>query len=77
MAAPVILPGCSAAPSQNVLGSYFPSWMICAAAGLLLSAVAHRLFALVGIDKEIPIPVVTFLAIAVLASFLVWLTWLG
>jgi len=67
----------SGAPSQNILGSYFPSWMICAIAGLLLSVVAHRCFALAGIDKSIPVPVLTFLAVAAFFAFAVWLIWLG
>ena len=73
----LLLTGCSGAPSQNILGSYFPSWMICALAGLLLSVVTHRLFAAAGIDKAIPVPVLVFLALATFFAFAVWLIWLG
>jgi esterase/lipase superfamily enzyme len=30
----MFLSGCGSAPSRNILGSYFPSWMICALIGL-------------------------------------------
>jgi len=75
--AALTLAGCSDAPSQNILGSYFPSWMICAIAGLLLSVVAHRLFAVAGLDKSIPLPVLVFLALSAFFAFAVWLVWLG
>jgi hypothetical protein len=35
--------GCSRAPSFNILGSFFPAWIGCGIAGILL-AVAVRLF---------------------------------
>ena len=27
--------GCSSAPTMDLLGSYFPAWMLCAAAGIV------------------------------------------
>jgi YtcA family len=72
-----LLGGCSGAPSQNILGSYFPSWMICALAGILLAAVAHRVLARTGIDKAIPAPLLIYLAFAALFAFAAWLVWLG
>jgi hypothetical protein len=35
-AAPMLglLNGCDGAPSRNILGSYFPSWMVCALVGI-------------------------------------------
>ena len=72
-----LLGGCSGAPSQNILGSYFPSWMICALAGILLAAATHRGLALAGIDKAIPAPFLVYLALAALFSFATWLAWLG
>jgi hypothetical protein len=72
-----LLGGCSEAPSQNILGSYFPSWMICALAGILLAAVTQRVLALTGIDKAIPAPLLIYLAFAALFGFATWLVWLG
>jgi hypothetical protein len=42
--APTLLAaGCSRAPSFNILGSFFPAWIVCGVIGILL-AVAVRLF---------------------------------
>src|ERR1700723_1668026 len=35
--------GCSRAPTFNILGSFFPAWILCGVIGILL-AVAVRLF---------------------------------
>ncbi|WP_311772072.1 YtcA family lipoprotein [Pseudomonas fluvialis] len=33
---------CSYSPSLNLLGAYFPDWLFCAVAALILTAVVHR-----------------------------------
>lgn len=71
-----VLAGCSAAPSQNILGSYFPSWMICALIGLVVTVVVRQIFGLAGIDRTLPVPLVVYLAIATAAAFATWLIWL-
>ncbi len=48
--------GCSSAPSRNILGSYFPSWMVCALVGLGAAAIMRRLLIKAGIDQELPAP---------------------
>jgi len=73
----LLLAGCSDAPSQNILGSYFPSWMICALLGIVLAVAARRGLALAGIDKAIPVPLLVYLAFSAFFAFAVWLIWLG
>lgn len=68
--------GCSAAPSQSILGSYFPTWMICALIGLVVAIVLRQVLASVGIDRTLPAPLLVYLAIAIAASFATWLIWL-
>jgi hypothetical protein len=72
-----LLTGCDGAPSRNILGSYFPSWMVCALFGIAVAAVAHGLFKHLGILEEIPVPFVVFLAICCTATFAMWLMWLA
>ncbi len=72
----VALAGCSAAPSQNILGSYFPSWMICALIGIVVTIVIRQIFAITGIDRTLPVPLLVYLAIATAAAFATWLIWL-
>jgi len=70
------LAGCSAAPSQNILGSYFPSWMLCALAGIGATIVVRQLLVATGLDKTLPAPLVVYLALAVAFAFASWLIWL-
>lgn len=71
------LGGCTGAPSLNILGSYFPSWMVCALSGLGVAIVFHLIFAVTNIDKALPVPLVVYLALATAGGFATWLLWLG
>ncbi len=71
------LAGCSAAPSQNILGSYFPSWMVCTLAGLGVTLVVRQVFVVTGVDKDLPAPLIVYLALVVAFAFAGWLVWLG
>ncbi|GGE98636.1 hypothetical protein GCM10011611_00180 [Aliidongia dinghuensis] len=70
------LTGCSTAPSQNILGSYFPSWMLCAFAGIAAAVVVRQILGAVGLDKSLPAPLVVYLALTVAFAFGSWLLWL-
>ena len=71
------LTGCSSAPSRNILGSYFPSWMICALIGMGATVAVRALLAKTGIDAVLPMPIVVYLAFATAFSLAIWLLWLG
>ncbi|HXP65895.1 MAG TPA: YtcA family lipoprotein [Steroidobacteraceae bacterium] len=71
------LSGCNGAPSRNILGSYFPSWMICALIGLAVAGIARAIFKSTGFMQELPAPFVVLLAIGCTASLAVWLLWLA
>jgi hypothetical protein len=71
-----LLSGCDGAPSRNILGSYFPSWMICALVGIAFALVARAVFTASGLIEEIPAPLVVLLAIACAGTFALWLIWL-
>jgi hypothetical protein len=71
------LAGCSASPSVNIFGSYFPSWMLCAFAGLLLAALTSVAFGAAGIDKVLPVPLLVYLALSVAFAFGAWLLFVG
>ena len=73
----LILGGCSSAPSRNILGSYFPSWMICALVGMCATVAVRILLVKVGIDRELPMPIVVYLALATAFSLAMWLLWLA
>jgi hypothetical protein len=73
----VLLGGCNGAPSRNILGSYFPSWMVCALVGIGLALAAHAIFKATGLMQELPVPFVVMLAIACAGTFAMWLLWLS
>jgi hypothetical protein len=73
----LVLTGCSSSPSRNILGSYFPSWMICALVGMAATVALRVVLAKLGMDADLPIPIVTYLAFATAVSLGVWLLWLA
>ena len=77
VAAAAALTACSASPSRNILGSYFPTWMICALLGLLGVVVLRTVLGKAGIDSALPMPVVVYLCIWITITLAIWLLWLG
>ena len=68
---------CSASPSRNILGAYFPSWMICAAAGVAGALIARTVLSSTGLLEEIPAPAVVLMVLAVAVTLGIWLAWLA
>jgi len=66
----LVLTGCGRAPSFDVLGSFFPAWLACLAAALLLTAVCRWLLSRLHI--EIVLPVLTYPSLAALFTFALW-----
>ena len=51
--------GCSGPPTFNILGSYFPSWLVCLGIGIVLTLMVHTFVASRNLaDKLWPLPVV-------------------
>jgi FtsH-binding integral membrane protein len=71
------LTACSTSPSRNILGSYFPSWMICALAGLVGVVALRAVLGKAGIDAALPMPVVVYLCTWLAVTLAIWLLWLG
>ena len=67
------LAGCGYAPTFNILGSFFPSWLICLFAGILLTAIVNRIFVRFALDKEILWPVIVYPCLALLFACSLWL----
>ena len=63
--------GCSRAPSFEILGSFFPAWLICLASGLLLALAARWLLLRAGV--VLAIPVLTYPSLTALFTFALWL----
>ncbi|QDH25217.1 hypothetical protein D5366_08330 [Neokomagataea tanensis] len=69
--------GCTRAPLQDVLGSFFPSWMLCLTLGCACAALLRVLLGVLRLDQAIPAPILTYLAFIVAVTFAVWLLIFG
>jgi YtcA family len=69
--------GCTGAPAHDILGSFFPSWMICALLGLVLAIIVRQILVAMGVDEAVPAPVLVYLVMAVAFAFALWLLWLS
>ena len=73
----LVVSGCSQAPTLDLLGSYFPAWMLCAVAGILAAVIIRQILVLAGIHEYVIVPVLTYAGFAVSAALLLWLFWFG
>jgi NhaP-type Na+/H+ or K+/H+ antiporter len=65
------LTSCNRAPSFDILGSFFPAWIVCLALGLLLTVGARWL--LLHLHIVIALPVLTYPCLTALFTFALWL----
>ena len=65
------LAGCSRAPSFNILGSFFPAWLVCLVLGLLLTVAARWFF--LRFHIAIALPILTYPSLTALFTFALWL----
>jgi len=66
------LTGCIRAPSFDILGSFFPAWLLCLTVGLLLTGAARWLLS--RIHVVVALPVLAYPSLAVLFTLALWLT---
>jgi NhaP-type Na+/H+ or K+/H+ antiporter len=71
MLAAFVLTGCGRAPTFDVLGSFFPAWLVCLALGVVLTAAARWL--LVRLHIVIALPVLTYPSLTALFACALWL----
>jgi hypothetical protein len=68
---------CSRSPTMDLLGSYFPAWMLCAVIGIVASVIIRQILAVAGINDYVIAPLLTYAGLAVSATLLAWLLWFG
>ena len=68
---PWLVSGCSRAPSFDIIGSFFPAWLVCLVIGILLTALTRWLL----LCQEIVVawPILVYPSLAALFTFLFWL----
>jgi YtcA family len=65
------------APTLDLLGSYFPAWMLCAAAGVVAAVVVRQVLSVVGVGDYVVAPLLTYACLALTATWLIWLFMFG
>jgi hypothetical protein len=64
------LTGCGRAPSFDILGSFFPAWLLCFIVAILLTVASRELLRRY---VEIAWPVITYPSLTALFAFGLWL----
>ena len=67
----LVLTSCSRAPSFDVLGSFFPAWLLCLILGLLLTVVTRQL--VLRAHVVLVLPILTYPSLTGLFTFALWL----
>jgi uncharacterized membrane protein len=72
-AASLLIAGCSRAPTFNLLGSFFPAWIVCGVIGILLTLATRLFFVRIKLEQQLKPLVVVYLCLAALFTFILWL----
>src|SRR5262249_35047964 len=67
----LLFSSCTRAPSFDILGSFFPAWLVCFAAAVLFTVVARLV--LLRLRIAIVLPTVTYACLTASCTFLLWL----
>ena len=66
-----LLSSCSRAPSVEVLGSFFPAWLLCFVVAIVLTALVQ--LALLRLRVKPAFPLLVYPSLAAIFAFLLWL----
>jgi hypothetical protein len=74
-AAPAMLAvGCSRAPSFNILGSFFPSWIACGVIGIVLAVLVRLYFVHIKLEDKLLLPLIlVYPCLTLFFTFTIWL----
>jgi hypothetical protein len=71
--ASVLETGCSRAPSFNILGSFFPAWILCGVIGIVLTVGVRILFVRANFERELSPLILIYPCLAAFFTFSIWL----
>jgi hypothetical protein len=73
--AAILLSGCARAPAVDVIGSFFPAWIICLTIGVLLTFVVRAVLVRVHLETEVGPLALFYPSLLILLTCLLWLVW--
>ena len=65
--------GCSRAPSFNILGSFFPAWILCGILGILLTVAARLFLVRIKFEQELSPLILVYPCLTAFFTFTLWL----
>lgn len=65
--------GCSRAPTFNLLGSFFPAWILCGVIGIVLTVAVRLYLVHIDFEKELSPLIVVYPCMALFFTFTLWL----
>lgn len=68
-----VLSGCRAAPQINVLGSFFPAWMLCVGLGIAGTLLLRRVFVRAELEPHLGSLPLVYFCLWVLLTLFFWL----
>ena len=60
-------------PTIDVLGSYFPAWMICIVVGLALTLISRLLLIAMGVNSHLHPAAIVYPCLMAIFTFVTWL----
>jgi YtcA-like protein len=66
-----LLVACSRAPSVEVLGSFFPAWLVCFIVAIVLTALVRLL--VLRLHVKVTLPLLVYPGLAAFFTFALWL----
>jgi hypothetical protein len=66
----LLMTGCGRAPSFDILGSFFPAWLVCLVVAILLTVVSRSLLSRYA---EIVWPVLVYPSLTAVFTFALWI----
>ena len=71
----LLLTSCSRAPSFDIVGSFFPAWLVCLVVAIVLTALTGWLLRL--LHTPVALPTLTYPSLTALFTFALWLILFG
>jgi hypothetical protein len=70
----MLLSGCARAPAVDIIGSFFPAWMICLAIAVVLTFALRYLLMRLHLESEVGPLALFYPCLLTLATSVLWLT---
>ena len=59
-------------PQINIIGSFFPSWMLCVAIGIITALLARQAFLRLGLDPHLGPRALVYPSLVILVTLVLW-----